>query len=354
MIKQAVLIYVGAYASGDQEGISVYEMDMTTGELTFSSLAGGVANPSFLALHPSGRFLYAVNELGQPGSAVSAFAVDAETGALTFLNKQDAHGTAACYISVNDAGTHAYISNYSSGTAAVYPIQADGSLDAASDVVQHAGSGPNAGRQKGPHAHSINLAPDNRFAFVADLGIDKLMIYDLTDPGTFQPHPPAEIAPGSGPRHFTFHPNGQYAYLINEMGNTIIAFAYDADAGALTELQTVPTLPADFAGDNTTADIHVAPSGKFLYGSNRGHNSIVVYALDAATGQLTYVAHTSTEGQTPRNFAIDPTGTFLLVANQDSDNIVVFRIDATTGQLTATGHAVTLSKPVCVKFGVGE
>ena len=351
MTERAVWVYVGAYAHGDSEGIYVYRMDMETGALRRVSVAGGVENPSFLTLHPNGHYLYAVNELGEPGGMVSAFAIDAETGSLTFLNKQDAHGTATCHISVDDAGAYVYIANYSSGTAAVYPILPDGRLGVAGDVVQHAGSGPHVQRQQGPHAHSINLSPDNRFAFVADLGIDKVMVYDIaTTPGKLLPRTPVGGAPGAGPRHFTFHPNGRYAYLINEMGNTITVFAYAAESGALTEVQTVPTLPEAFTGENTTADIHFVPSGKFLYGSNRGHDSIVLYAVDAETGKLRYIAHTTTQGKTPRNFAIDPTGTFLLAANQDSDNIVVFRIDAETGRLTPTGHDVQVSKPVCVKL----
>ncbi len=348
--EKQVFVYVGTYTRQASEGIYVFHFDPATGRLDSLGVMKGVENPSFVAIHPNQQYLYAVNELGGGGGAISAFAIAPETGMLTPLNQQPSHGDAACHVNV-DAGAYVYVANYSSGTAAMYPIQADGSLGAASDVVQHEGAGPNARRQQGPHAHSINLSPDYHFAFVADLGIDKLMIYDLiAEPGKLTPHGYAQVSGGSGPRHFTFHPNGQYAYLINEMGNTIIAFAYDADAGVLRELQTVPTLPADFEGKSTTADIHVAPSGKFVYGSNRGHDSIVIYAVDAATGALSYVGHAATLGRTPRNFALDPSGEFLLAANQDSDNIVVFRINTETGHLTPTGYEVEVSMPVCVKF----
>jgi 6-phosphogluconolactonase len=232
-------------------------------------------------------------------------------------------------------------------------VAEDGSLNPASDTVQHEGSGPNERRQQGPHAHSINLDPDNRFAFVADLGIDRVMIYRVDEaPGKLVPNSPpyAAVAGGSGPRHFDFHPSGNFAYLINEMGNTITAFAYDPDQGTLERLQAAPTLPDDFEGRNTTADLHVHPSGAFLYGSNRGHDSIVVYAIDRESGTLSYVDRTATQGKTPRNFAIDPTGTYLLAANQDSDTIVTFRIDPETGKLTPAGQETAVSMPVCVKF----
>lgn len=351
-----ILAYVGTYTWKGGKGVYVYEFDPATGSLTpLGSVA--VANPSFLAIHPNRQFLYAVNELsefeGQPSGGVSAFKIDSDTGMLTLLNQQPSHGTSPAHISVGQDGAFVYVANYSSGTAAVYPVQEDGSLGAATDTVQHTGSGPDERRQRGPHAHSINIDPSNRFAYVADLGTDKVMIYNIgEEPGRLLPNTPpyAEVEGGSGPRHFTFHPSGRFAYLINEMGNTITAFAYDPETGGLTALQTVPTLPDDFTGQNTTADIHVLPTGGFLYGSNRGHDSIVVYAIDPESGELSYVDYTSTEGNTPRNFAIDPTGTYLVAANQDSDNLVVFRIDPDSGKLTPTGDQVNVSMPVCVKF----
>lgn len=347
--QQVLWVYVGTYTRKESEGIYGYRFDPATGTLMFAGVGRGIENPSFLALHPNRRYLYAVNEVGTDGGGVSAFALDND-GALTFINHRLSQGRSPCHLSVDDAGAFIYAANYGTGTALVYAIRAGGGLEPVSDIVQHEGSGPNEHRQRGPHAHSINLSPDNRFAFVPDLGIDRVMIYDIaTEPGKLIPHGYAQVTGGSGPRHFTFHPNRDLAYLINEMGNTITAFTYDVEAGVLAEFQTVPTLPDDFEGENTTADIHVAPSGKFLYGSNRGHDSIVIYAIDAA-GRLTYVGHTSTQGKTPRNFAIDPTGSFLLAANQDSDNIVVFRLNQETGDLIPTGHEVKVSMPVCVKF----
>lgn len=351
------LIYVGTYThKGMSEGIYIYRLDMATGALTPVGVAGGVQNPSYLALDPQRQYLYAVNEAmtfdGQPGGGVSAFAVDPQTGALTFINSQCTHGGAPCYVSVDQTGCFVYVANYMGGNAAAFPVRADGGLDPASAVVQHTGSGINPRRQEGPHAHSITLDPTNRFAFVADLGIDKVMVYKLDlENGTLPPHTPPSVAveAGAGPRHMAFHPNGRYAYLITEMGNTIIAFAYDAVLGTLDALQTVPALPADFTGRSTCADIHIAPSGRFLYGSNRGHDSIVIYAIDADTGFLAYVGHAPTLGKTPRNFAIDPTGTYLFAAHQDSDSIVTFRVDPGTGKLTPTGQVTEVSMPVCVR-----
>ena len=351
------VLYIGGYAQTAEQGIVVYYFDETDGSLTFRSIAGGVANPSFLALHPNKKYLYAVNEVhdyqGQRSGAVSAYSIDPETGDLTFINQQSSSGTSPCHVSVDAAGSMVYLANYSSGSAAAYPIQEDGSLGPASAIVQHQGSGPNSRRQEGPHAHSINLDPANKFAYVADLGVDKLMIYKLdAEAGTLEPNavPYIEIPPGSGPRHFTFHPTKPYAYLINELGNTLMVFAYDAETGNLTELQTVPSLPEGWEGRNTTADIHIESTGRFLYGSNRGHNSLVTFEIDADTGLLTYVAHTLARGKSPRNFVIHPSGEFLLVANQDTNNVVVFTLDLETGTLTPTGHEISSFKPVCLVF----
>ncbi len=349
-------VYVGTYTyRGVSKGIYLYRLDMTTGVLVPTGIAAETENPSFLAADPQRRYLYAVNETmtfeGQAGGGLSAFAIEPQTGALTYLNSQCTHGGAPCHVSVDQTGRFVYVANYMGGNVAVFPVRRDGDLEPVSDVVQHSGSGVNPRRQEGPHAHSINLDPTNRYAFVADLGIDRVMTYQLDlDNGQLIPHttPWLEVTPGAGPRHLAFHPNGKYAYLVTEMGSTIIALAYDAAQGTLTTLQTVPALPEDFAGHSTAADIHVAPSGTFLYASNRGHDSLVIYAIDTTTGLLSYVGHTPTQGKTPRNFAIDPTGTYLLAANQDSDTIVTFTIDPQTGCLTPTGHVTHVPMPVCV------
>lgn len=351
-MHKGTTIYVGSYTRAGNPGISVWDFDAAEGKLNLRTEAEA-ENASFLAFAPDRRFLYAVNELGQPGGGVSAFRVDAETGGLTFLNRQPSHGTYPCHLSVDQTGRCVYVANYGSGVLAAYRIQADGSLSEATEVVQHTGAGPDKRRQEGPHAHSITVDPSNRFALAADLGIDKVMLYRLDlEGGKLIPHAPpwAEVAGGSGPRHLDFDPTGRFVYLINEMGNTITVFSYDADAGTLSTLQTVPTLPEDFTGRNTCADIHVHPSGRFLYGSNRGHNSLVCYTIDGDTGLLNYGGHQSTLGETPRNFAIDPSGRFLLAANQDSDSIVVFAIDAESGQLTPTGEVAQVPAPVCIRF----
>jgi 6-phosphogluconolactonase len=245
------------------------------------------------------------------------------------------------------------VANYGSGSIAALPLRADGTLGEATAFAQHTGASVNQQRQEGPHAHWIDGDAANRFAFVCDLGLDQVLVYRLDAArGKLSAHDPAfaSVKPGAGPRHLAFHPTGRFAYVINEMGNSVTAFAYDGERGTLTELETVPTLPAEFNGRNTTAEIEAHPSGRFLYGSNRGHNSIAVFAIASGTGRLTLVEHISTSGKTPRNFAIDPTGRWLLAANQDSDNVVVFAVDATSGRLAATGQSVEVGKPVCVKF----
>jgi 6-phosphogluconolactonase len=254
---------------------------------------------------------------------------------------------------VDVRGKNVLVANYNSGSAAVLPVKEDGSLAEASSVVQHSGSGPDPSRQRGPHAHSINVSPDNRFAIVADLGLDNVFVYRFdSDKGLLEPNDPpyVKVAPGAGPRHFAFHRDGRFAYVINEMASTVTAFAYDRSRGVLKELQTITTLPKGFTGRSTTAEVQVHPSGRYLYGSNRGHDSVAVFSIDAREGTLTLVEITPTQGKTPRNFGIDPTGAFLLAAHQDTDNVVVFRVDAKTGRVTPTGQILEVGSPVCVKF----
>jgi len=355
--SEPLRIYVGTYTSGASKGIYVGRLDLATGGLSLEGVAAETKNPSFLALHPNRRFLYAVGEIsdfaGKRTGAVSAFRIEPASGRLELLNQQSSGGTGPCHVTVDRTGRNALVANYGGGSVSVLPIGEDGKLGPASAFIQHQGSSVNPRRQQGPHAHSINLDPANRFAFVADLGLDKIMVYRFDAvAGTLTPNDPASaaVAPGSGPRHFAFHPSGKSAYVINEMGSSLTAFRYDAPRGLLEEVQTVSSLPAGPVPGNSTAEVQVHPSGKFVYGSNRGHDSIAVFAVDGTTGQLKLVEHESTQGKTPRNFGVDPTGRFLLACNQASDTIVGFRIDQETGALTPTGHKLEVSSPVCVKF----
>lgn len=352
-----MLVYLGTYTTGKSasKGIYLYRMDMATGALRPAGTTEGTVNPSFLTTDRQRRYLYAVNELtefeGKKSGAISAFAIDPKTGNLTLLNQQPTQGGAPCYVMVDDSSKFVLVANYVGGNVIVFPVQKDGSLGTATEMVQHQGSGVNKKRQEGPHAHNVRLAPDNRFAFVSDLGLDKIMIYRFdSGTGKLTPNTPpsATLKPGAGPRHFIFHPKGKFAYVINELDSTITTFAFDKAKGALQELQTLSTLPKDFSGESFCADIHISPNGRFLYGSNRGHNSIAVFAISEQTGKLNPVDHTPTGGKWPRNFAIDPTGNFMLVANQNTDNITGFRIDPGTGKLQPTGHTIEVPSPVCV------
>lgn len=350
-------VYIGTYTGGKSKGIYLFEMDMATGALKPHGVVGEVADPSFLALHPNSRFLYAVNEIGDfqgtKSGAVSAFALDAKTGRLTFLNQQSSRGSGPCHLVVDRAGKNVLVANYGGGSVAVLPIGADGRLGEATAFVQHEGKSANPQRQEGPHAHAIQVDPANRFALSPDLGLDKILIYRFdAAQGALTPNQPpaAAVAPGAGPRHLAFHPSGRFAYVINELNSTVTAFEYDAERGALKEIQSLSTLPEGFHGVNWTAEVQAHPSGKFLYGSNRGHDSIALFAIDAETGRLRYIGCEPTQGKTPRNFGIDPTGTYLIAANQQSDTLVVFRIDSETGRLTPTGQTAEAPMPVCVKF----
>ena len=361
--NQTVFAYIGTYTErephvqGKAVGIYVYHVDLRTGAFTLVHALPGVANPSFLAIDPHQRFLYAVNEVqeidGQATGAVSAFAIDQASGALTYLNQQISHGSGPGHLCVDRTARFVLVANYGGGSISILPIRGDGSLGPATDAVQHVGSSVNPTRQREPHAHSITMDASNRYALVADLGLDKVFTYrvDLTN-GKLVPNDPPSVSvqPGAGPRHLAFHPNGRFAYVINEIGSTLTAFGYDALRGTLHEIQTEPTLPSDYSGSSQTADVHVTPSGKFVYGSNRGHDSLVIFAIDAETGRMTFIGHQSTQGRTPRNFAIDPTGTYLFAANQDTDTIVTFRIDQERGTLTPTGHVAAAPTPVCIQF----
>lgn len=358
--SQQMLLYIGTYtASGKSEGIYVYKFDAESGSLTPLQTVKNVAEPSFLTIAKNGKHLYAVNELveyeGRKSGAVSAFAIDRKTGNLQLLNRQPSLGGAPCFITTNENGKFALVANYVGGNVSVYPLEKDGRLGASVELVQHTGAGPNKQRQEAAHAHSINLDRANRFAFAADLGIDRLMIYRFdAQTGKLAPNenqPFYQTKPGAGPRHFAFHPNGRFAFLINELDLTVTSLAYDEKKGTLTEIQTVSTLPADASRAGATcADIHVSPNGKFLYGSNRGHNSLVSYRIDEKTGRLEYLEHVSTGGVKPRNFVIAPNGKFLLAANQDSDNVTVFRIDEKSGKLQPANISAQVPVPVCLKF----
>jgi len=350
-------VYIGTFTRSESRGIYLSRLDLATGKLQPPEVVAETTNPSFLAIHPSRPLIYAVGEVssfqGKKTGAVSAFARDTKTGKLTLLNQQPSHGTGPCHVTVGPGGKNVLVANYGSGSIACLPIGNDGRLREATSAIQHEGSSVDPRRQQGPHAHSINLDAAGRFAFAADLGTDKVMIYRFdAAAGKLTPNDPPSIksAPGAGPRHFAFHPTGSYAYVINEMGSTITAMGYDARQGMLTALQTVTTLPAGHDGSGTTAEVQVHPTGKFVYGSNRGHDSIACFSVDAATGKLTPIGHESTQGKTPRNFTVDPTGRYLLAANQTTGNVVVLRIDPQTGKLRPTGHSISVPMPVCIKM----
>jgi 6-phosphogluconolactonase len=352
------LVYIGTYTEegSTSKGIYAYRFDPSTAAITSLGLAAHTVNPSFLAVHPNHRFLYAVNEVkdyaGQKSGAVSAFAINRATGKLTLLNQVASKGADPCYLTVDKTGKYVLVANYTGGNVAVFPVLEDGRLGEVSAFVQHSGHGTNPQRQEGPHAHSIDLSPDNRFAIVDDLGLDETLVYKFESVrGSLAPDPTlAKAAPGAGPRHFAFHPNGKFAYVVNEMGSTVAVFRYDAITGALHPLQTTSTLRGTFSGHNNAAEIQVHPSGRFLYASNRGHDSIAVFAVDANEGTLTPVEYVSTKGKSPRNFEIAPGGSLLFAADEKSDNLVIFRIDPQTGRLAATGNDLDLAQPVCVKF----
>ena len=351
-------VFVGTYTGGDSISKGVYscEFDAETGKLSEPVLAAELINPSFLAIHPSGKYLYAVNEVsegpGRGNGAVTALTINAD-GTLTKINHQASEGGAPCHCNVDSTGTNLLIANYGGGNVAVYPISEDGSLKPVSCNIQHEGSSVDKSRQGAPHAHSINISSDNKFAYAADLGLDKIMIYKLdAEAHTLTPasQPAALVTPGGGPRHFAIHPSSKFAYTNNEITMVVTGFSRNPEDGSLKAIQEISTIPAGFDGRKSTAECLVHPSGKFLYVSNRGHETITAFTIDQETGLLTYVENEPTGGKEPRNFFIDPSGKWLLAENQNSDTVYVFSIDQQTGALKPTGDFVTVGRPVCIRM----
>jgi 6-phosphogluconolactonase len=360
-------LIIGTYTTAKSEGIYVYKFNTDTGDFSAVSKATGVSNPSFLSISPNQKFIYAVNENNET-AAVSAFGFDKKSGILTSLNTQPSGGAHPCHLSTDNTGAWVLVGNYTGGSVAVLPILTDGSLGSPTQIVKHEGKGPNTTRQEKPHVHSVNIAANNTDVFVTDLGIDKIMAYRFDAKSgklSAAKTPFIKISAGAGPRHFVFHPNGQFAYLIEELSSSITSFRYKK--GVLSPLQTLTTLATDYKEKNKNfcADIHISPDGKFLYGSNRfvdtssgkavfaNNNtvdSIVIYSIDPKTGRLVYVGHEPVLGKMPRNFIITPNGKYILVANQTTDNITIFERNPHTGKLTPTGKQIETPTAVCLKM----
>lgn len=343
-------MFVGTYTHGKARGIYVYDFNSNDGS---AKLVDSIAtkNPSYLAVSPGKKFIYAVSETGgDEGGRVNAFSFNRGNGKLEQVSRQSSEGDSPCYVTIDKTGKWVIVGNYSSGTAAVFPIKADGTIGPAVSTVSHSGSGPNKKRQEGPHVHATVLSPDNKFLFVTDLGIDQLVVYDFDEiTGSLNLKTTIRLEPGSGPRHFEFHSSGKWAYLIEELSGMVTTL--ENDNGSLIRKQSVSALPAGYDKSFTSADVHVSPDGKFLYASNRdSSNTIAIFRINPSNGEPEIIGHQSTLGKTPRNFCIDPSGNFLLIANQNSDQIVIFKIDKETGFLTDTGKRIEVGKPVCIKF----
>ncbi|MES2694462.1 MAG: lactonase family protein [Verrucomicrobiota bacterium] len=354
-------VYFGTYTGGKSKSKGIYRarLDVATGKLSEPELAIEAGDPAFLAVHPKGGYLYAINERSDPkttpGKGLMAYAIEAGTGKLTLLNEQSAGGPGPCHLAVDAQGKCVVVANYGGGSTVAVKLLSDGRLGDVGSVIQHAGKSVHPTRQTAPHAHVVALTPEHDFALVADLGLDQVLTYKL-DPAKAElvAHKPpfTALTPGAGPRHIAFRPDGKFVYVINELTCTMTTFRLHARRGTLEELQTVSTLPAGVAVERgySTAEVIAHPGGKFLYGSNRGHDTIAVFAIEEATGKLTLVENVATQGKAPRHFAVDPSGGWLLAENQNSDSVVVFRIDAKTGRLTPTGQKLEIPVPVCAVF----
>ncbi|SDC15366.1 6-phosphogluconolactonase [Paenibacillus sp. UNCCL117] len=352
--SQRMLLYIGSYAEAGGPGVYAAELDQQTGELRLLSEASGLNNPTFLNVDSAANRLYAiadaVDETGRKRAQVVAFATDAAAGTMQELNRAFTSPDPTCHIQRNERENYLIQVSYHGGHVALISLTEDGRVGELLDLSQHTGHSVHPDRQDRPHPHSAFFSPDGRFLLVPDLGLDLVRIYKVdAGNGKLQVHADASVHPGAGPRHLAFRPDGRFAYVINELDSTIVAFRYDAEAGQLHTVQQISTLPAGFAGENSCAEIAVSEDGRFVYGSNRGHDSIAVFAADPASGELALIEHVSTQGKHPRHFALTPGGRFLVAANRDTDNVVSYHVDPATGKLAATGHMLTLSKPVCVK-----
>ncbi|MGI8992515.1 MAG: lactonase family protein [Bryobacteraceae bacterium] len=350
------IAYVGTYTGPECKGIQAFRWDPASAKVDQLGLVGEIVNPSFVAIHPNRKYLYSVSELGNNGAlkgSASSFSIDSKTGMLKALNTVPSRGGGSCHLVVDATGRNLLIANYGSGSVASIRVEPDGRLGESTAFDQHSGSGADKKRQEGPHAHAVVLSPDNRFLFVPDLGLDKIFIYRFdADKGTLAANDPpyGVVPPGAGPRHFAFHPSAKFAYSVNEMGSSVTAFRYDAKKGGLTPIETVSTLPKDFTGEDNSAEIEIDAAGKFLYASNRGHDSITAFAIDRGKGTLATVQNVSTEGKAPRNFRIDPTGNYLFAEDQDSNKVVLFKRDKGSGRMTPAGQTFEIIKPVCIQF----
>lgn len=353
-MAQSYYMFVGTYTDAGSKGIYVYRFNTATGKAEWVSNTEGLVNPSYVAIAPDKKHIYAVTETARNNSgSVSAFSFDKSTGQLTFINKQPSGGDNPCYVAVSKNNKWVTVGNYSGGSLSVFPVNPDGSLKPLAQSIQHTGKSINDKRQEKAHVHATVFSPDQDYLFTPDLGMDKVMVYTfnaaLQKP--LEPAQPSHVAsePGSGPRHFTFHPNNKFAYLIEELSGTVVAYEYNK--GKLDFIQRISTHPADFKGAIGSADIHISPDGKYLYASNRGdENSIAVFSIDVSTGKLVSRGYQSTLGVTPRNFTIDPSGNYLLVANQKTDNIVIFKRNQQTGLLHETGEQIKVPTPVCLQM----
>ncbi|WP_099157731.1 lactonase family protein [Virgibacillus ndiopensis] len=347
--SNAFIGYIGTYTKGDSTGIYTFTLDTEVPQILNVKNAAHLDNPTYLAISQDNSYLYSVRKEGELGG-IAAYSINSETGELKHLNSQLVEGTSPCHISVDSENGHIVTANYHKSTVELYKINKENRLVApASSIIEHTGSGPHKERQEKPHPHYSRFTPDEKFVSVIDLGIDKLITYEVNN-GILKEVSSLSVNPGSGPRHLAFHPNGKYAYLMTELSSEVITLSYNSNNGSFIDIQSISTIPEDFTENNQGSAIHVSSDGCFVYVSNRGHNSIAAFGVEQESGVLTFIEHTPTEGNWPRDFTLDPTGRFLIVSNQESSNLVLFSRDDSTGKLTLVQSDISVPYPVCVKF----